>query len=352
VRVIAGSLLGDVISENISPDDPIEVPEAPTVSGLEFRGFRGSEDYPKMHKVIVESDMADKSDFLETLDDLIRNYKYLANCDPYRDMLLAEVNGEVIGYSRVWWTEKLQRGLNYNHFVVMAPDWRGRGVRKAMLRWNEHRLCQIAGSHDKETSKEYQVWTSEHEADWTSLIESEGYKPVRYSFIMVRPDLENIPEIPLPEDLEVRPVKPGDYRKIWEADVEASRDSWEMVKMTEVWYQYWLNSHEFQPELWQVAWDGDRVAGAVQPFINEEENGKFSRKRGYPENIHVGREWRKKGVAKALIARSLRLLKEKGMEEACLGVDAENPTGALHVYQSMGFEEIKRYMTYRKPLSK
>jgi ribosomal protein S18 acetylase RimI-like enzyme len=123
-----------------------------------------------------------------------------------------------------------------------------------------------------------------------------------------------------------------------------------MTKPMEEWYQFWMDHHEFQPEKWQVAWGGDKVAGAVQPFINEDENRLFNRKRGYTENIHVGREWRKKGVAKALIARSLHLLKDLGMEEACLGVDAENPTGALHVYQSMGFKEVQRYMTYRKPL--
>jgi mycothiol synthase len=330
--------------------DYFRVPDAPPIAGLTFRGFSGDEDFPGMHKVVTESDRADSQDFLETLDDLKRNYKYLFNCDRFRDMLMADVEGTLIGYSRVWWTEKLEGGLNYNHFVCLAPDLRGKGIRRAMLRWNESRLRDIAAGHDEKPSKEFQVWTSEHEKDWISLIESEGYRPIRYTFVMVRSDLEDIPDIPLPNGLEVRPVAPEDYRKVWDADVEACKDSWEMLKTVEEWYQRWLNSHEFQPELWQVAWDGDRVAGAVQPFINEEENRLYNRKRGYTENIHVGREWRKQGIAKALIARSLRLLKEKGMEEACLGVDAENPTGARHVYESMGFREIRRYMTYRKSL--
>ncbi|KYK30345.1 MAG: hypothetical protein AYK23_03655 [Candidatus Proteinoplasmatales archaeon SG8-5] len=325
------------------------MPDAPPVAGLRFRGFRGDGEFEEMHEVIKVADEFDKDDFLETLDDLKRNYKYLFHCDRFRDMLMAEVDGKLIGYSRVWWTEKLKGGLNYNHFVVMHPDWRGKGIRRAMLRWDEGRLGRIAASQEG-PSKEYQVYASEHEADWIGLVESEGYEVVRYSFIMVRPDMEDIPDIPLPAGLEVRPVTPDDYRKVWEADVEACRDSWEMVKTVEEWYRYWLDSHEFQPEKWQVAWDGDKVAGAVQPFINEEENKLFNRKRGYTENIHVGREWRKKGVAKALIARSLHLLKDLGMEEACLGVDAENPTGALHVYQSMGFNEVRRYMTFRKPL--
>ena len=62
------------------------------------------------------------------------------------------------------------------------------------------------------------------------------------------------------------------------------------------------------------------------------------------------RPWRRRGLARALIARSFRVVKEQGMTEAALGVDALNPNGALQLYRSMGFEVVKRHTTYRKPL--
>jgi ribosomal protein S18 acetylase RimI-like enzyme len=43
--------------------------------------------------------------------------------------------------------------------------------------------------------------------------------------------------------------------------------------------------------------------------------------------------------------------KEMGMEESALSVDAENPSGALELYKSMGFEVIRRNTTYRKELT-
>lgn len=86
----------------------------------------------------------------------------------------------------------------------------------------------------------------------------------------------------------------------------------------------------------------------MQPFINEEENKTYNRLRGYSEFIHVRKKWRGRGVAKSLIASSFKVLKQLGMEEACLGVDAENPTGALRLYESMGFEVDKTFFTYRK----
>ncbi len=43
-------------------------------------------------------------------------------------------------------------------------------------------------------------------------------------------------------------------------------------------------------------------------------------------------------------------LKERGMTEAGLGVDAENISGALHLYESMGYRVVKTTSIYRKPL--
>ena len=106
----------------------------------------------------------------------------------------------------------------------------------------------------------------------------------------------------------------------------------------------------FNPNLWQIAWAGNEVAGGVLNFIDKVENEANGRQRGYTETIFVRRPWRKQGVAQPLIARSFQVLKEAGMTEAALGVDAENPTGALHLYHKMGFVEVKRGETFRKPL--
>jgi ribosomal protein S18 acetylase RimI-like enzyme len=38
------------------------------------------------------------------------------------------------------------------------------------------------------------------------------------------------------------------------------------------------------------------------------------------------------------------------MIEAALGVDSQNPNGALQLYKSMGFRVTKRHAAYRKPL--
>jgi ribosomal protein S18 acetylase RimI-like enzyme len=221
-----------------------------------------------------------------------------------------------------------------------------------MLRHNEHRLRQIADGHPEDGPRLLEGWASDTEDHWGHLLKEEGYNPVRYGFSMVRPDLEEIPELSLPEGLEIRPVPSKQTRAIWRAAREAFRDHWgysEDEWSYEHWEE-WQESPTYTPDLWQVAWAGDEVAGMVLNFINEKENEEYGRLRGYTETICVRRPWRRQGVAKALIANSLRVLKAQGMMEAALGVDADNPNGALHLYRSMGFQVVKEFTTYRKPM--
>ncbi|HKP52561.1 MAG TPA: GNAT family N-acetyltransferase [Chloroflexia bacterium] len=334
--------------------DSVLVPGAPSIPGLTFRYFKGEQDYPQMVAVLDRASEADGREEVHTVENLASNYANLKNCDPYRDVVMVEVNGELVGYKRVSWRQELDGTYIYDHFGFIVPEWRGKGIGRALLRHSEARLREIGQEQRYATDvpRLYDTWAQDSQQGLISLIVSEGYKPVRHDYEMVRPDLENIPDAPMPEGLEVRPVQPAHYRAIWEAEVEAFQDHWGMEVTTEDDYQRWLTNWPltFQPHLWQVAWEGDQVAGMVRNFIAEEENKKFNRKRGYTEFISVRRPWRRRGLAKALIARSFKMHKELGMEQAALGVDTENPNGALQLYESMGFKMVKHSATYRKPV--
>jgi len=268
-------------------------------------------------------------------------------------MIFAELNHEVIGYSRCFWREEEHGPHIYGSVGFLIPDWRRKGIGSSMLHWIENRMRALAGSHMKIESGLFENFAGDASVGLAVMLEKNGYKPIRYGVEMVRPDLENIPDFPLPEGLEIRPVLPGYYRAIWDADKEAFRDHWGYSEPTEEDYQGWLgNKTIFKPELWQIAWDKNtnEVAGQVRTFINEKENEKYNRKRGYTEFISVRRPWRKKGLARALIVRSLRLQKEQGMIESALGADSENLSGATRVYEDCGFHVTKRSTIYRKPI--
>lgn len=329
----------------------VAVPEAPAIAGLSFRHFRGEVDYLEMVATISAAKLADGVERSDTVEDMRRNYAHLDNCDPFRDVLIAEVNGRMVAYSRLWWyideTSKLRI---YNSFGFIRPEWRHKGIGSAMLHYNQSAMRAIARQHPQDMERYFESFGQDTEIENKALLMAGGYLAVRHGFAMVRPDLENIPDLPLPEGLEVRPVRPEHYRTIWDADQEAFRDHWGYVEPTEEDYESWMTHRNCQPDLWQVAWAGDEVAGQVKSYIDDQENAEYHRLRGYTEGISTRRPWRRRGLAHALIARSLKLLKEKGMQEAALGVDTQNLSGALHVYESMGFRAVRRSTIYRKKM--
>jgi GNAT superfamily N-acetyltransferase len=268
-------------------------------------------------------------------------------------MLMAEVDGQLVGFARVWWWVNDAGERLYAVSGQVHPQWRGRGIGRVMLLWEERRVREIAAAHPSDELRYLQAFVLEIQQRRLAMLKRAGYEPVRYGFMMVRPELADVPdEWPLPEGLEVRPVLPEDRRAIWEALNEAFRDHWGHRPSTEEDYQGWLNWPDAQPQLWQVAWDAqsNQVAGMVLNSIFANENERFGLKRGWTDPICVRRPWRRRGLARALIMRSLKLLRDQGMTEAALGVDAENPNKALHLYESCGYRPVKRSLVMRKVL--
>ena len=338
------------MSPATTKEDNIQISGAPAIDGLRFRYYRGLSEIPAMLAVMEGSKVVDGFEEVGTVEGMAHNYANLKNCEPEHDVVIVEVSGKVVGYKRVaWWAEN-EGPLYYDHFGFLLPEWRGKGIGRALVHHSEARIREIAAGHDASRPKYFNTYASDKQTNLTSLLIEEGYSGVRYKYSMVRPDLENIPEVPMPEGLELRPVRPEHYRAIWEAEVDAFKDHWGAATVDEVDYKRWLLDPNFQPELWTVAWDGDRVAGTIRNFINSAENARFGRARGYTENITVGRPWRRRGLARAMLARSFAIHKREGMTQATLNVDAENPSGALQLYRSMGFEPYLTNVTYRKAL--
>ncbi len=327
------------------------------VSGIRLRGFRGETDYPNILAVIYGCAAADGLERSEQLEDVANNYAHLHHCDPYSDMIFAEVNEKVVGYSRCWWeVEGSGQWIGFQ-FGNVLPEWRHKGIGSALLRFIELHLEGIArqlkakGELPADAECLLDNYTSSSETDRIFLLERRGYQAVRYTYDMVRPNLENIPDFTLPPGVEVRAAKPEHLRTIWEASNEAFRDHWGYIPDPWEGFEAFIHSPDYDPSLWRVAWQDDQVVGMVLSFIDKDQNEIYGRKRGYTENICVRRPWRKQGVAKALIAMSLKALKERGMTEASLGVDTENTSGALHLYEQMGYQVIKRGTIYRKQIN-
>jgi len=326
----------------------IHVPDAPPIPGLTFRRFRGERDYPVMVKILDACNDADGLEYINTVADVASTFAHLRNCDLDRDMVFAEVNGATIAFSRVWWVEG-DAARFYISLGFIHPAWRRKGLGTALLHYDEARLRGIAREHPA-GDKIFRVWAIDTEYGALALFAQSGYEPVRYYVEMTRPSGAPLPVALLPPGLEVRPVAPEHYRAVWDAKEEARRDHWGYTPTTDSDFERWTEMRTFTPQLWKVAWDGDQVAGMVLNLLDAEQNAAYHRQRGYAKEIFVRRPWRRRGLARSLLVQSIEMFEAMGMEETALGVDTQNPNGALNLYLSVGFREGRRHTFFNKQL--
>ncbi len=330
--------------------DEAGMPGSPP-AGLQFRQYRGELDLPAMMAVYSAANEADGLEEVTTLEQFTLNYRTLVNCEPERDIVLAEVDGDLVAYGRVFWQDLVEGGRQYECFGFVLPAWRRRGIGGAMLKHNEALARQIAQAHPDVAPK----WLSSESVDSNpgtgALLQREGYAPARYFYDMVAPALDGVVASPMPNGIELRPVTRDQYRAIWEASAEAFRDHWGEAEWAEEdWTRFDADPDNADPRFWRIGWDGDQIAGAIMTTVPAEENERHGRRRVYVSAVSVRRPWRRRGLARALLASSLVGAREEGYTSASLGVDTDSPTGATDLYRSMGFEPERTFIAWRKPL--
>ena len=102
--------------------------------------------------------------------------------------------------------------------------------------------------------------------------------------------------------------------------------------------------------MWFLAWEGDEIAGACLCELAEAYNQVHGTRSGLVDDVAVRRPWRRRGVGAALIVAGLRALRNAGMTAAHLHADADNITGAVRLYERLGFVEEWRSIEHRCPI--
>jgi len=170
-----------------------------------------------------------------------------------------------------------------------------------------------------------------------------GYRLVRHFFRMVAP-LDEPPDAPdWPEGIELRPLDPErDLERVHAADEEAFEDHWGSVRTSfQTWRQLSVTP-DWDPSLWFVAWDGDEIAGISLCRSNAEGDPDL----GWVDILAVRRRWRRRGLALALLLHSFAELRARGRPRVGLGVDTENLTGAVRLYERAGMAPTQQFDVY------
>ena len=289
-----------------------------------------------------------------TAERMARDYAHLVNCDPFDDILVVERDGIIAGYARTEWRDLEDGTRSFIVMQVLAPEHVATGAYGSMLGWTEARAIAKARAipAGERRPSQLRAYTFGAEVDLAALLESTGWARIGSGYEMVRPTLDDIPDLPMPTGLRVRPISMDHAarRAVWDAASEAFADERGESSPTEEDWLASLDDPYDDPALWIIAFDGDEIAAGVHGRIDPSENAHHGRERGLLAGVWTRRPWRRRGLARALIARGLVRLRDHGMTSAYLGVDGLNPNQAMDLYTSLGFEIASTSYDWTKPL--
>ncbi len=332
--------------------DSVSLPDAPAVTGLVFRRFRGPADYAPMVAVREGAREWDRIDPLSAREaipaanDLSRG---LADVPPgTTDILMAEVNEQVIGYNHTLWRWTEETGVRvYLHLGYLLPQWRGRGIGGALLHWSQARIAEIAADEGFPEPRTLATNVSSTEREADALIHGDGYTDVHRLSDMALTPLHALPPAPLPSNVVLRPIEPDHYHAIYAAFKDAFGGNWTSTQESEEDYRDFLADEieipSVDPSLYHVAWSGEHVVGLVFARIY--------RGVGMIPQVAVRKAWQRRGIGRALMTASLNALHDRGLTQVRIITNAADEQGARSLYESLGFREVKQHIFYRKPLS-
>ena len=326
----------------------------PSLPGYTFR-FARRDDIPSIHQMLACVVAADRATFLDTIEDMCNQFIDPWS-DPEKDYLLAlTTDGQVAATGRVYVNPVPQRERNALLGGEVHPEHRGRGLGDTILTWMEARARQRLLEFPADLPSSLRTSCRDYLADRIRLFEQHGFSPVR-SWYRMRCDLSQpVPDEYLPPGLVLSVYRPELDRALRDAFNESFSDHWGFEPITyEDWHQFIIHAASFRPELTFLALDGEgsgaQIAGFSVNFVREEDNRRQGIAEGIINELGTRRSWRKRGIASALICASMRAFKAAGLDYAGLGVDTENQTGALNLYERLGFKDIERSVTFSKPV--
>ena len=218
------------------------------------------------------------------------------------------------------------------------PKHEGQGVGSHLVEWAEARARQALPLSAEELR--VPMWVFCHTVDTQAqrLFTDHGFSLLRHNLRMVV-ELDGPPPEPvLPAGITLRTIVPGqDEYPAFVASREAFEDHFGHVnRPLEEEFQTWVyrdtNSSNYDPNLWFLAMDGEQIAGSSLCFKSTDNDPQF----GWVASLSVRRPWRKQGLGLALLQQSIGEFYRRGYRKVGLGVDAENLTGAVRLYEKAG----------------
>jgi mycothiol synthase len=260
--------------------------------------------------------------------------------DRERDAWVVEDDGAIVGYA----TFQDDGEGTFEADGYVHPDRFGQGIGATIVGLAEARAAEHLQAVDLPRVV-LQNTVLHVDAAARALLESCGYRPVRH-FLRMQIDMSAAPPAPVwPEGVVAAAFRPeADTAAVHAAVHEAFAHEWSFrAESLAGWTARKLDDPRFDPSLWVVAREGEEVCGVALSTA-----GQFDM--GFVNSLAVRPPWRRRGLGLALLHQAFAWFWERGERRVGLGVDTENPTDAVRLYERAGMRSVWQADVYQKPL--
>lgn len=286
----------------------------------------------------------DADDLLEELDD--------PDLDLAADTLALWSGDQIVGSAVVGCHPGAVETDRVSIGGFVHPDWRRRGLGRRLVAWGAERALVVHRERNPDVPGVLQLGGNVRTPGIAELAAEFGMKPTRYFFNMECDLAQSIPAVTEPEGLRLVPFDPKWDEATRVAHNTAFLDHWGSNPRGEaLWKQWVTGARAFRGPMSWLALDGDEVVSYALGYEYVADTEATGIRDLYVGQVGTLREYRGRGLARTVLASALAAAKADGFQRASLGVDAENPTGALGLYERLGFVTKRKFVAYNKPMA-
>jgi mycothiol synthase len=259
---------------------------------------------------------------------------------------VSDAAGLLIGYATVTASPTFRGDYPVYLEARVRPDHRDRGLGRALMSWLLERGAELHAEREPAAPAKLVVSVPERMTSLEALARRAGLQPERWYRDMERsltdlPPVEPAPGIAL---VPYTPDRDDEVRRAHNAAFIEHHGSSE--RDPETWQSLFTGQRAFRPDLSVLAVEGDVLLGYLLAYVYEADTLATGERRADFGQIGVLPHARGRGVASAVIAAALHAAAANDCQGAALQVDSDNVTGALRLYEKMGFRTTRTRVSW------